>query len=117
MLGAPGRWSVAGQTFALQVIVAVLVVAAGLAGAFVQAQRAGDQEALARALAVARTMAATPDVVSAVQGPDPTAALQPYALRVQQQSQTDFVVVMSRDAVRWTHPDPAQIGRKFIHTR
>ena len=117
MLGAPGRWSVAGQTFALQVIVAVLVVAAGLAGAFVQAQRAGDQEALARALAVARTMAATPDVVSAVQGPDPTAVLQPYALRVQQESQTDFVVVMSRDAIRWTHPDPAQIGRRFIgHT-
>ena len=116
-LGAPGRWSVAGQTFALQVLVAVLVVAAGLAGAFVQAQRAGDQQALARALAVARTVAATPDVVAAVQGPDPTATLQPYALRVQQQSQTDFVVVMSRDAVRYTHPDPAQIGRTFIgHT-
>ncbi len=117
MLGAPGRWSVAGQTFALQVIVAVLVVAAGLVGAFVQAQRAGDQEALARALAVARTVAATPDVVAAVQGPDPTAALQPYALRVQRESQTDFVVVMSRDAIRWTHPDPTQIGRTFIgHT-
>jgi sensor histidine kinase regulating citrate/malate metabolism len=117
VLGAPGRWSVAGQTFALQVTVAVLVVAAGLAGAFVQAQRAGDQEALARALAVARTVAATPDVVAAVQGPDPTAALQPYALRVQEESQTDFVVVMSRDAVRFTHPDPTQIGRTFIgHT-
>ncbi|GAB3879250.1 sensor histidine kinase [Terrabacter terrigena] len=117
MLGAPGRWSVAGQTFALQVIVAVLVVAAGLAGAFVQAQRAGDQEALARALAVARTMAATPDLIAAVQGPDPTAALQPYAMRVQQESQTDFVVVMSRDAIRWTHPDPTQIGKRFIgHT-
>ncbi|NUR15448.1 MAG: sensor histidine kinase [Dermatophilaceae bacterium] len=117
MLGAPRRWSVAGQTFALQVIVAVLVVAAGLGGAFAQAQRAGDQEALARALAVARTMAATPDVIAAVQGPDPTAALQPYALRVQRESQTDFVVVMSRDAIRWTHPDPTQIGRKFIgHT-
>ncbi|WP_442291372.1 sensor histidine kinase [Terrabacter sp. 2RAF25] len=116
-LGAPGRWSVAGQTFALQVIVAVLVVAAGLAGAFVQAQRAGDQEALARALAVARTVAATPDVITAVQGPDPTQALQAYALRVQQQSQTDFVVVMSRDAIRYTHPDPTQIGKKFIgHT-
>ncbi|MFM6849640.1 MAG: ATP-binding protein [Terrabacter sp.] len=116
-LGAPGRWSVAGQTFALQVIVAVLVVAAGLAGAFVQAQRAGDQEALARALAVARTVAATPDVITAVQGRDPTAALQAYALSVQRQSQTDFVVVMSRDAIRYTHPDPTQIGKKFIgHT-
>src|SRR6478735_1976149 len=60
VLGAPGRWSVAAQTFALQVLIAVLVVGAGLVGAYGQAQRAGDQQAMARALAVAETMAATP---------------------------------------------------------
>ena len=33
------------------------------------------------------------------------------------ESGTDFVVVMSRDAIRYTHPDPSQIGKKFIgHT-
>jgi sensor histidine kinase regulating citrate/malate metabolism len=117
VLGAPGRWSVAAQTFALQVLIAVLVVVAGLAGAYGQAQRAGDQEAIARALAVAETMAATPAVISAVQGPDPSAALQPYAERVRTETRTDFVVVMSRDAIRYTHPDPSQIGRTFIgHT-
>jgi sensor histidine kinase regulating citrate/malate metabolism len=117
VLGAPGRWSVAGQTFALQVLIAVLVVAAGLAGAYGQAQRAGDQEAIARALAVAETMAATPDVVAGVRGPDPSAVLQPYAERVRVESGTDFVVVMSRDAIRYTHPDPTQIGKKFLgHT-
>ena len=50
VLGAPGRWSVAAQTFALQVLIAVLVVGAGLVGAYGQAQRAGDQQAMARAL-------------------------------------------------------------------
>lgn len=116
-LGAPGRWSVATQTFALQVLIAVLVVVAGLAGAYGQAQRAGDQQAIARARAVAVTVAATPEVVRAVQGSDPTSALQPYAERVRVASGTDFVVVMSRDAIRWTHPDPAQIGKRFIgHT-
>jgi sensor histidine kinase regulating citrate/malate metabolism len=114
---SPRRWSVAAQTFALQVLVAVLVVAAGLLGAWVQAQRAGDEAAMARALAVAETIASTPAVVSAVQGPDPTAQLQPFAERVRADTATDFVVVMSTDAVRWTHPDPAQIGRRFIgHT-
>jgi sensor histidine kinase regulating citrate/malate metabolism len=117
VLTAPGRWSVAGQTFALQVLIAVLVVVAGLAGAYGQAQRAGDQEAIARALAVAETMAATPDVVAGVQGPDPSAVLQPYAERVRVESGTDFVVVMSRDGIRYTHPDPTQIGKKFLgHT-
>src|SRR5690242_1994661 len=116
-LGAPARWSVAGQTFALQVLIAVLVVAAGLVGAYGQAQRAGDQQAIARALAVADTLAATPGVVTAVEGPDPSAVLQPYAERVRVETGTDFVVVMSRDAIRYTHPDPAQIGRTFIgHT-
>src|SRR6478609_8634409 len=100
VLTAPGRWSVA-----------------GLAGAYGQAQRAGDQEAIARALAVAGTMAATPDVVAGVQGPDPSAVLQPYAERVRVESGTDFVVVMSRDGIRYTHPDPTQIGKKFLgHT-
>ncbi|WP_323096104.1 sensor histidine kinase [Intrasporangium sp. YIM S08009] len=114
---SPRRWSVAAQTFALQVLVAVLVVAAGLAGAWVQAQRSGDEEAMARALAVAETIASTPEVVSAVQGPDPTARLQPFAEQVRKDTATDFVVVMSTDAIRWTHPDPTQIGKKFIgHT-
>src|SRR6478672_6877610 len=117
VLGAPGRWSVAAQTFALQVLIAVLVVVAGPAGAYGQAHRAGDQEAIARALAVAETMAATPDVVAGVQGPDPSAVLQPYAERVRVESGTDFVVVMSRDGIRYTHPDPTQIGKKFLgHT-
>jgi sensor histidine kinase regulating citrate/malate metabolism len=114
---SPRRWSVAAQTFALQVGIAVIVVAAGLAGAFVQAQRAGDQEATARALAVAETVAATPDVVTAVQGPDPTAELQPYAEKVRLDSGTDFVVIMSPEAVRFTHPDTTQIGGRFLgHT-
>lgn len=113
-LGAPGRWSVARQTFALQVGIATIVVVAGLLGAFVQAQRAGDDEAIARASGVAETLAASPTVVAAVQRPDPSATLQPYAAEVQRESGTDFVVIMSRDGIRYTHPDPAQIGRTFL---
>lgn len=111
---SPRRWSVAAQTFALQVGIAILVVAAGLVGAFLQAQRAGDQEAIARATGVAETVAATPLVVRAVEGPDPAATLQPYASRVQRESSTDFVVIMSPRGIRYSHPDPSQIGRKFI---
>lgn len=113
----PSRWSVATQTFVLQVGLAVLVIAAGLAGTFVQAQHAGDREAIARVTAVAETVAATPAVVAAVQGSAPTKALQPYAERVRLESGTDFVVIMDRDGTRFTHPDPKQIGGTFIgHT-
>jgi sensor histidine kinase regulating citrate/malate metabolism len=108
---------VATQTFVLQVGVAVLVVAVGLAGAWVQAQRAGDIEAVAQTTAVAETVAATPAVIAAVQQPSPTTTLQPYAERVRVESGTDFVVIMSPQAIRYTHPDPSQIGKTFIgHT-
>ena len=58
-LTAPARWSVAAQTFALQVLVALLVVGVGTVAAYAQAQRAGTQEATARATAVAETVANT----------------------------------------------------------
>lgn len=113
-LTAPSRWSVAGQTFALQVLVAALVVGAGLLGAYLQAQRSTTAQATARTTAVAEAVAATPDVVDAVQAPNPTATLQPYADRVRLETGTDFVVIMSTDGIRYTHPDRRQIGKRFI---
>lgn len=113
-LTAPGRWSVAAQTFALQVLVALLVVGVGTAAAYAQAQRAGTQEATARATAVAETVASTPSVVSGVGGGAPGAELQEFAEDVRKETRTDFVVVMSPTGIRYTHPDPAQIGRQFI---
>lgn len=113
-LTAPSRWSVAGQTFALQVLVAALVVGAGLLGAYLQAQRSTTAQATARTTAVAEAVAATPDVVDAVQAPNPTATLQPYAERVRLETGTDFVVIMSTNGIRYTHPDRRQIGKRFI---
>ena len=113
-LTAPSRWSVAGQTFALQVLVAALVVGAGLLGAYLQAQRSTTAQATARTTAVAEAVAATPDVIAAVQAPNPTATLQPYAERVRLETGTDFVVIMSTDGIRYTHPDASQIGQEFL---
>ena len=64
-LTAPGRWSVAAQTFALQVLVALLVVGRGHARLPTR-RRSGPatQEATARATAVAETVASTPSVVA-----------------------------------------------------
>lgn len=111
---APARWSVAAQTFALQVLVLVLVVLVGTSAGYVQAQRAGTQEATAQATAVAQTVATTPAVVLALTAGDPTRSLETFAEKVRVQTRTDFVVVMTPTGTRLTHPDPAQIGRTFI---
>ena len=110
----PARWSVATQTFVLQIAIAIVVVAAGLVGTWLQAERTADEGAIDRATAVAETIAITPDVIAAVSGPSPTSALQPYAEQVRKESDTDFVVIMSRDGIRYTHPDPNQIGKRFL---
>ena len=40
--------------------------------------------------------------------------IQRYAEQVRVDSGTDFVVVMGLDRTRYSHPDPAQLGRSFI---
>ncbi|MDT0213803.1 sensor histidine kinase [Rothia sp. ARF10] len=102
------------QTFVLQVGVALLVVTVGLAAAYVQARRAQTQEATSRAMSVARTVASTPAVVDALSSATPTPAVQDYAEDVRRGTGTDFVVVMTTEGVRYSHPDPAQVGQKFI---
>lgn len=110
----PGQWSVAAQAFTATAAFALLILTVGLGGAYLLALRASEHEASARALAVARTLAATPGVQEAVAGPNPSTVLQPIAEAVRRSSDTDFVVVMSRDGIRYTHPDPAQIGKPFL---
>ena len=113
-VSAPARWSVAAQTFALQVLVALLVVLVGTAAAYAQTQRAGRQEATSRATAVAETVASTPLVVAGVQGGAARSGLQSFAQQVLRQTHTDFVVIMSPQGIRYTHPDPSQIGKPFL---
>ena len=110
----PRRWSVARQLFALQVIGVTVVVTAGLTAAYVQARHTSAENARSRVLAVAHSVAADPFVVDALAGPQPTVVLQPYAEAVRLRTGTDFVVVMSPAGIRYSHPDPAQIGRHFI---
>jgi len=110
----PRRWSVARQLFALQVLGVVVIVAAGLIAAYLDARHTSRESAGSRALAVAHSVAAAPTVVEALAGPQPSAVLQPYAETVRRQTGTYFVVVMSPAGIRYSHPDPAQIGGHFI---
>ncbi|SEP95497.1 sensor histidine kinase [Microlunatus flavus] len=108
--------SVAVQILLLQVVVVAAVVSVGSALALADARGDQRREAETATLLVAHTVATTPDVVDAVADADPTVALQPYALAVQRQTGTDFIVIMSTAGRRWTHPDPAQIGGTFRGT-
>ncbi|WP_432056438.1 SpoIIE family protein phosphatase [Streptomyces sp. bgisy022] len=102
--------SVAGQVFLLQVLVVALVIAAALAALLLQAQRDSTQDARARSMDIAKTLAYAPEMAEDLRAPDPTAELQPYVERVRTESGVDLIVVLSPTGVRYTHPDPAEIG-------
>jgi two-component system CitB family sensor kinase len=108
------RLRLATQLFLLQVMVVGLVVVAGTALVLVYSQRDTRSDARRHVLDVAQTFAASPDVVAAMHDPNPTARLQPLAESVRRLTRVDFVVAMSRDGTRYSHPDPAQIGGRFL---
>ncbi|OIK00507.1 histidine kinase [Streptomyces sp. MUSC 14] len=108
--------SVAGQVFLLQVVIVLLLVVAAVVAQVLQVRRDSDTEAGNRSLAVAETFANAPGTAAALRTPDPTKVLQPKAEAVRKATGVDFVVVMTTDGIRYTHPKPDRIGKKFVGT-
>ncbi|WP_345133074.1 sensor histidine kinase [Streptomyces mexicanus] len=112
----PRPRSLAGQLFAMQAVLLALVVAGYALFTFVSDRGQAEAAARRQATAVARSIADSPSVRTAIRTADPTARLQPYALKVQRDTQVDFVTIMNPEGIRWTHPDPDQIGKRFLGT-
>jgi sensor histidine kinase regulating citrate/malate metabolism len=106
--------SVARQILMLQVLVVLLLVVAALGLAAYDARRDTRGNAREKAVAVALAVADSPAVREALDRPDPSATLQPYAEDVRADTAVDFVVVMKLDRTRYTHPNPDRIGEKFV---
>lgn len=106
--------SVARQVLVLQVLVVLVLVAAALALAAYDARNDARASARDRAVVVAETVADAPTVHAALQRADPSSTIQPFAERVRQDTGVDFVVVMALDRTRFSHPDPDQLGGRFI---
>jgi sensor histidine kinase regulating citrate/malate metabolism len=108
--------SLARQLLLLQgLVVLVVVLALGLL-AWRQAGAAVESRAAGQARTAAEAIADSPLVREAVVGPDPTTVLQPYVEQVRADTGISFITVLAPDRTRFTHPDPAQIGRPFIGT-
>ncbi|PBC65756.1 histidine kinase [Streptomyces sp. Tue6028] len=108
--------SVAGQVFVLQVVIVLLLVVSAVVALVLQVRHDSTQEARNRSLAVAETFANAPGTRAALSSPDPTAILQPSAEAARKASNVDFIVVMNTDGIRYTHPKPDRIGKKFVGT-
>ncbi len=109
--------SLAGQLFAMQVVLIAAVVAGCAVFAYVSGSAQAEQTAARQVRAAALAVADSPSVREAIRTPDPSAVLQPYAEQVRRDTGIAFITIMDTDRKRWTHPDTTQIGATFLgHT-
>ncbi|MEU9331886.1 sensor histidine kinase [Streptomyces sp. NPDC048290] len=109
-LGLPRR--AFSQVLLMQVAIAagVAVLATGLFLAPLGDQL--DDQAMRRALAIAQTTATQPQLADQISSTPPTSGgpVQQEAERIRKATKAEYVVVMDRRGVRWSHTDPAEIG-------
>lgn len=109
-----GRPMLATRILGLQLVLGLTVLVA-LGSLVVDSVRDAEHDrAVDHARGVTATLATSPWVLEAVRSPDPGAELGPAIEAARLAAGVDFVVVMSPDGVRYTHPDPTQIGGIFI---
>ncbi|WP_201301557.1 SpoIIE family protein phosphatase [Streptomyces tendae] len=106
--------SVAGQVFVMNVVIVLLLVVAAAVALVLQVRQDSTVEARNRSASVAETFANSPGILQALRSPDPTAVLQPRAEAVRKATDVDFVVVTNAEGIRYTHPKPDRIGKKFV---
>ncbi|MFM9446846.1 ATP-binding protein [Streptomyces acidiscabies] len=113
-LRVPRPRSLAGQLFGMQAVLIAVVVAGYALFSYISDERQAEDAARRQAMAVARSVADSPSVREAIGTGDPSARLQPYALKVMKDTEVDFITIMNPRGIRWTHPDQAQIGQQFL---
>ncbi|MCB5906921.1 SpoIIE family protein phosphatase/ATP-binding protein [Streptomyces pinistramenti] len=106
--------SLAGRLMLVQLVLVVVLVTVAALALVLQSHSDISREAQQRSRSVATTFAQAPGMVQALDGPHPTAVLQPRAERVRREADVDFVVVLTPQGIRYTHPDPQLIGERVV---
>ncbi|SDP73893.1 Sensor histidine kinase regulating citrate/malate metabolism [Arthrobacter sp. ok909] len=108
------RWSIARRLFVAQLLFIVALTAIVGTATFVDARDHAYDEAGRRMEGIATAVADAPFVVQAASAADPSALLQPYALKVMNDADADFITIMAPDRTRWTHPRDEELGKAYI---
>jgi len=99
------------RIFAFQALILVLTLLLGCLLALHAWRQRLDDEYERRALGVAQSVAADSRIAGAVAARNRDGVVQARAEAVRRATGTSFVVVTDRRGIRFSHPDPRQIGR------
>ncbi|MFI9582358.1 ATP-binding protein [Streptomyces sp. NPDC052236] len=106
--------SLAAQLFAMQVVLVAVIVVGYALFTYVVGRSQAEESARVQTKVTAAAAARSPSVIEAARSADPSARLQPYAEGLRKDAGVDFLVIMAPDGTRWTHPEPAQIGKTYL---
>ena len=105
------RLPLAYQILVFQVAIILLSALMGAAAAVWQASQQLDQQYEQRSLAIAETVASNPDIQEELLNGDPGGLIQKSAEQVRVSTGASYVVVTDRAGIRYSHPNPALIGK------
>lgn len=108
--------SLAGQAFALQLVVIALMVLAGGTLALIDARRDGDAAARQQVTGIASSLAQSPSTAAAIESGTASTVLQPATEQVRENTGIAFITIMAPDRTRFTHTNPALIGAPYLGT-
>ena len=105
-----------GRTLASRILVAVLgIVVTTMAVGFALFARltthAADARAIEQATGIAVTLGRVPEVAQAVQDGDRGSVLERLGEQVRAGTSASYVVIIDRDGIRHSHPNPSLIGQ------
>lgn len=102
------------QLLVLQIGIVAATVIVGALASYGLVSGQIDEQYEQRSLAIAYAVAATPDILDAMAMPPAEApkVVQPIAEAIRRSAGASFVVVANRDGIRYSHPNPENIGKR-----
>ena len=105
------RLSLASQILVFQLAIVLGALIIGAAASYLNESRQLDQRYEKRSLTIAQSVAGMPSVGDGLRDSDPSRTLQPLAEGIRKASGASFVVIAGANGIRYSHPNPAMIGK------
>src|SRR5438445_563452 len=105
------RLSLASQILVFQLAIVLGALVLGAAASYVNESRQLDKRYEDRSLTIAQSVAGMPSVGDGIRDSDPSRTLQPLAEGIRKASGASFVVIAGANGIRYSHPNPAMIGK------
>src|SRR5437660_6707947 len=105
------RLSLASQILVFQLAIVLGALMIGAAASYLNESRQLDQRYEQRSLTIAQSVAGMPSVGDGLRDSDPSRTLQPLSEGIRKASGASFVVIAGANGVRYSHPNPALIGK------